>query len=297
MERTRRRDNFPKTEKALLSHLQQGLLQGNQKEVHSLVNHCLGQGWKMMRLYRLLFIPVLHRIGELWHLGEINVAQEHLATNIIKEEMNFVREATTPTRQLDQKAVVSSVEGSLHSIGGRMMADFLLVDGWQVDFLGANVPKDDLLSFIKSRSFDLVVLTVSMREQFPTATETINEIKSLKQAPSVMLGGPFGELKKEFPAIDLFSNDLIEGLEQIRQKFHLDNTERMQTDYLQNLGRRIAKQRKHKQWSQQQLAEVAKLDRTYISGAERGKQNLTIGAIAKIADALGMDLEDLLVPR
>lgn len=46
--------------------------------------------------------------------------------------------------------------------------------------------------------------------------------------------------------------------------------------------------------SQEELAGRAGLDRTYISGVERGVRNPTIRTAKKIADALGVSLGDLL---
>ena len=46
--------------------------------------------------------------------------------------------------------------------------------------------------------------------------------------------------------------------------------------------------------TQQALANAAELDRTYISLVEHGRQNISIGAALKIANALGVPLGDLL---
>lgn len=43
--------------------------------------------------------------------------------------------------------------------------------------------------------------------------------------------------------------------------------------------------------SQEELADRAGLDRTYVSGIERGRRNPTVGVLQRIADALGADLD------
>jgi transcriptional regulator with XRE-family HTH domain len=53
--------------------------------------------------------------------------------------------------------------------------------------------------------------------------------------------------------------------------------------------------RSGKGWTQQQLAESAGLDRTYISGLEHGKQNPTLGALLRLARALDVPLERLIL--
>ena len=67
-------------------------------------------------------------------------------------------------------------------------------------------------------------------------------------------------------------------------------------DYLTIIGNQIQSLRKGKSWSQSALASSSGLDRTYISAVEHGKQNLTIGAAVKLADALETSLIDLLTP-
>ena len=63
------------------------------------------------------------------------------------------------------------------------------------------------------------------------------------------------------------------------------------------MGRKVREIRKGLGWNQQQLADSADLDRTYISAVEHGKQNLTLGAIIKLADGLGVELGQLLSQR
>ena len=46
--------------------------------------------------------------------------------------------------------------------------------------------------------------------------------------------------------------------------------------------------------SQAQLASVAELDRTYISALENGKKNATVSSLLRIAEALEIELRELL---
>ena len=55
---------------------------------------------------------------------------------------------------------------------------------------------------------------------------------------------------------------------------------------LVRFGANVRKLREAKDWTQEQLAEKADLDQTYISGIERGERNLTILSVAKLAAAL-----------
>jgi len=46
--------------------------------------------------------------------------------------------------------------------------------------------------------------------------------------------------------------------------------------------------------SQEKLAELAELHRTYIGQVERGEKNLTLLSMERIAKALGVEVRDLL---
>ena len=54
-------------------------------------------------------------------------------------------------------------------------------------------------------------------------------------------------------------------------------------------GLNLRAQRVQRQISQEELAEIAGLHRTYISGLERGIRNPSIKIVAQLADALEID--------
>lgn len=57
------------------------------------------------------------------------------------------------------------------------------------------------------------------------------------------------------------------------------------------IGLRIASLRKLKEWSQEELARRAGLQRTHISRIEAGKYAVTLETIQAIAEALGMTVD------
>ena len=59
------------------------------------------------------------------------------------------------------------------------------------------------------------------------------------------------------------------------------------------LGRSVRKRREAKDLTQETLAELAGLDRTYISAVERGGRNLSLSSIARLAKALGASISEL----
>ena len=65
-------------------------------------------------------------------------------------------------------------------------------------------------------------------------------------------------------------------------------------DIRQKFGHRVRGLRKAKGLSQEAFADECGLDRTYISGIERGKRNVALRNIELIARALGMTISELM---
>ena len=58
-------------------------------------------------------------------------------------------------------------------------------------------------------------------------------------------------------------------------------------------GRRVREVRTGKGISQERLAEMAGLDRSYMGNIERGEKNITLKKAYEICDALEIEIQDL----
>jgi transcriptional regulator with XRE-family HTH domain len=65
-------------------------------------------------------------------------------------------------------------------------------------------------------------------------------------------------------------------------------------DILESFGKRVREKRTALGLSQEAFAAKCNLDRTYISGIERGKRNVSLRNIDTIAKALGISISDLM---
>jgi transcriptional regulator with XRE-family HTH domain len=65
-------------------------------------------------------------------------------------------------------------------------------------------------------------------------------------------------------------------------------------DICQKFGHRVRELRKARELSQEAFADECGLDRTYISGIERGKRNVALRNIEAIARALGTTISELM---
>lgn len=118
-------------------------------------------------------------IGRLWQENRINVAQEHLATSISQVVMARLYEHIPRETANGRTAVVGCIEGEHHDLGARMGADFLEMAGFDVRFLGGNVPTRSLAEMVGDTKPDLVGLSVAMTYNVPTLVDAVSAIRKV----------------------------------------------------------------------------------------------------------------------
>ena len=88
----------------------EALVLGESVLAHAVIEQALGRGLSRAEIYLEVLTPSQIRLGEMWHEGSINVAQEHLATTITMEMMDYLRQGMKPRTGLGVRAVVAPVE-------------------------------------------------------------------------------------------------------------------------------------------------------------------------------------------
>jgi methanogenic corrinoid protein MtbC1/DNA-binding XRE family transcriptional regulator len=269
----------------------QALLAGDERAAIKVVDQLLEKGASVVDFYLKLFTPALERVGELWCAGEISVADERLATEITMTIMDRLRLAMKRPRLLSDRVLVSCIEGERHYVGARMVADLFQMEGWQVDFLGPDVPTPALAAMILQRRPRLVGLSVTLAQNRPPIGDVIDEIARLKAPPVVLLGGQSVSANDCWNSADLIikvaSNALV-GLEIARQLLRPEHPRALLEEYLKQLGFMVRQLRNEAGWTQQQLAKATGLTRAYVVGVEGGKQNVTMDVVIRLANALGV---------
>jgi MerR family transcriptional regulator, light-induced transcriptional regulator len=151
---------------------------------------CLQEGMAIEALYGRVIAPAMWRIGCLWEEGAITVADEHLATALTHRVMasaygsSFGRATTRPGRIL-----LGVVEGQRHALGLRMAADVLELGGYEVNYLGEDVPLEALVAAIGSRDPDLVGLSSTLTPDNSSLDAAVSELAVAFPDTPVLLGG------------------------------------------------------------------------------------------------------------
>jgi len=107
-----------------------------------------------------LFYPFLDKVGILWQSGEVNPAQEHFVSNLIRQKI------ISATEQLPfnynpkaRRFLLMLPEGEWHEIT-LLFANYLLKESnHEVIYLGQSVPYSDVLTAGASRPFDYILIS------------------------------------------------------------------------------------------------------------------------------------------
>ncbi len=91
-----------------------------------------------------VIFPFMNKIGVLWITNNINPAQEHLVSNVIRQKLMVGIEACQPVQVTDKNVLLFLPEGEYHEMGLLYIYYLLKSRGIYVIYLGANVPVKDV---------------------------------------------------------------------------------------------------------------------------------------------------------
>jgi len=275
-------------------------IQGEHVGASKIIDQALAIGVTPKNVYIHLILPAQQEIGTRWHDGELNIPQEHAATQIALAEMGRLRPLLRRKTALNKRVVVSSVQGDPHAIGGRMVSDFMHMEGWDVDFLGADTPSVELVKFVLERKPVIVGLSLTLESLITPAKLAVEQLRKAAPGVKIIVGGflvsadPTG---CEAIGADAYVARAQDASDIARVLVGLPKSGESLPELLKAVGARISKARKDQRFSQQEIADVSGLERAYISAVEHGKHNVTLGAVMRLAGALDVSIEELVVGR
>ena len=154
------------------------LLEGNRQQASSMIIQAADNGVAVEDIYLHVFQPALREVGRLWQSNKITVAHEHFCTAATQLVMSMLYPRIFDKPRNGRSMVATCVEGDLHEIGVRMVADFFEMAGWDSQYLGANVPMPSIVSNIEENSPDLVAISATMTRHVPKVRELIERIRA-----------------------------------------------------------------------------------------------------------------------
>lgn len=141
--------------------LTQACLVGQREAALAVVREAIRGGCAVVDAYVDLLQESQIEVGRRWQANEISVAQEHMATAVTQYVMARLYPELEPPRQPRGRAVITGVEGEHHQLGANMVADLLETEGWDVRFLGSDVPTPSVVQAVREHGATLVGISAA----------------------------------------------------------------------------------------------------------------------------------------
>lgn len=137
------------------------------------------------------YLPLLREVGDLWHDGDITIAQEHFATGFCEEQLMgmFHRLGAGPEGGIP--VACTTLPGDKHQLALLSVAIRLALRGCRVTWLAGELPIDELQGYIAAQRPKLLCLSsVALRPE-GELLELVEQVRGAGAPDTVIaVGGP-----------------------------------------------------------------------------------------------------------
>lgn len=165
-------------------------------------------------IFTQILTPTLVEVGEAWYSGRIRITTEHFVSAFLRGRLLALMQAY-PSRRNAPFLMVGCAANEQHEIGSLMLAVLLRAEGYRVEYLGPDIPVEDLVEYAAGEHPDMIILTASMLETAEPLKKMPDLIKKIKPQPLFGYGGAAfvmkPELKKELKG-DYLGDSLLDAI-------------------------------------------------------------------------------------
>ena len=131
----------------------------------------------------------VYKIGELWHSGEIRVANEHLASSSIRGFLYNLLESYSLSNSAPV-LVSGTPRGQEHELGALIAGVVAASSGWKVIYLGSNLPAEEIGAVVSHLNARVVALSIVYPNDDLHLKHELKKFKHLlPDGVSIIVGG------------------------------------------------------------------------------------------------------------
>lgn len=187
------------------------ILRGREIEAAAVLIDAYLHHHTLSSIFDTTVTDAMHEVGELWFKGEIGVAEEHLATQVVLNGIDRLRNVVVPADHTGLKAICCGIEGDLHELPIHLAEVILENEGWEVLNLGPNTPLFSLGEMVKQQRPNLICISARAINDLDRAAieyEQVRKVGGKLGAASVVGGEAFRDvtMRTRFPA-DFHADD------------------------------------------------------------------------------------------
>jgi methanogenic corrinoid protein MtbC1 len=133
--------------------------------------------------------PLIKGIGHGWSEGTVTVGQEHLATAVFQRVLGWIIE-TFEVPEPGARILVATPPGQIHELGALLAAAAAASEGWDVIYLGANLPVPEILKAADQSDAAAVALSIVLPLDTAALVSQVLQVRQgLRPEVYLFLGG------------------------------------------------------------------------------------------------------------
>ena len=125
-----------------------------------------------------LLTPLLSQIGERWKEGELRPAHEHMASSVIRS-LSYILRNNSPCSVNAPKMIVTTPMGQRHELGAMLAAIMAEFSDWQVTYLGADLPAEEIAVAVKYINAQALTISLSFASDDHVVHKELRRLKKL----------------------------------------------------------------------------------------------------------------------
>lgn len=174
---------------ATLEQLTIAMIDLSEEHFLDLFNQCIEDlGFKETMIQ--IIYPFLQKVGVMWQIGDIDPAQEHFISNLIRQKLiSAIDKLYRPKKSTDIKVILFLPEGELHEMGLLFYSYLLQEMNYHVIYLGQSVPAEDLVKVAQKYNCKLFVASVINPAAIDTFTETASLLSAADASIKIYVAG------------------------------------------------------------------------------------------------------------
>jgi len=175
-----------------LESLKQNVIDGNSRDVTTLVKQALTEGIPAEQILNAGLIAGMSQVGKLFECGEFYVPEMLVAARAMKSGLDVLRPALVAANvQAIGKIIIGTVKGDLHDIGKNLVAMMMEGAGFQVIDLGVDVPPDKFVAAVREHQPQLLGLSALLTTTMPAMRATLDALQAagVRDQVKVLVGG------------------------------------------------------------------------------------------------------------
>lgn len=167
------------------------LVVGDEAGAQRLLDDALVSGHDLFSLYLEVVAPALVAIGARWERGELQIHEEHRASNIVARLFARISARFAHRGPSRGTIVIGGPSGERHGLALTMIADLLRSRGWSVSDIGTDVPAGAFAEAVRNvDQLRAVCIGVTLDDSMANAREAVLAVKGAVPAGvTVVVGG------------------------------------------------------------------------------------------------------------